>query len=110
MLKAAEDFLRRLPPLHSHKSPQLAAFIGFLVGGVGLGLYFLSFIDALVPLAILLVLAVAGKAAALEPFSLIGGALIAALYGYWRATTSNQARSAALDAPGPASAAEVPDR
>jgi len=53
--KAALGYLR---PLHRAKSPNLAAFIGFLLGGFGLGIYFLSFIDAIIPLAITVALSI----------------------------------------------------
>ena len=79
------SILRKLPPLKRHRDPSWAAVIGFLTGGVGLGIYFRSVLDALMPIAIVILLAsVVGPAGAL------GGALVAALYGYFRAASSNE--------------------
>jgi hypothetical protein len=91
-LKSVGSVLGRLPPLKKRKNPSLACVIGFLTGGIGLGLYFWSIVDVLIPVAIaLLLLKVVG------PAGILGGALVAALYGYARAATSND-RLAARDA------------
>lgn len=52
--------LNKLPVLRKRKIPSLAFVIGFLFGGIGLGLYFRSFIDFLAPLALILALSLAG--------------------------------------------------
>jgi hypothetical protein len=91
-LKHVGSVLRWLPPLKQRKNPTAACVIGFLTGGVGLGLYFWSVVDVLIPVAIaLLLLTVIG------PAGVLGGALVAALYGYARAATAND-RLAARDA------------
>jgi hypothetical protein len=41
--------LQILPPLRGPKDPGVASVVGFLTGGIGLGIYFRSFIDVLVP-------------------------------------------------------------
>lgn len=81
-----------LHPLRGSRSPNLAAFIGFVLGGLGLGLYFWSFIDALLPLVIFVVLFLGVKelAAADTLTAALSGALVAALYGYLRASDSNR--------------------
>jgi len=50
-----------------------------------LAVYFWSIVDALIPLALVLALA-----ETLEKAGFLGGALVAGLYGYARATTSNE--------------------
>lgn len=84
--------LGTLSPLSARKSPNLAAFLGFLFGGIGIGLYFWSFIDALIPLAIVLALTFAvDQLAAVDAIvGLLTGAIVAALYGYLRASDSNR--------------------
>ena len=41
-----------LSPLHASKSEAWAAILGFAFGGLGLGIYFRSFIDFVIPVAI----------------------------------------------------------
>jgi hypothetical protein len=74
-----------LPTLR-RTNPQWAAGIGFLFGGIGLAIYFRSFIDLIAPLAIAIVAAVfIGPAA-----GWLAGAVIAAIYGFSRAQDSNR--------------------
>jgi hypothetical protein len=42
----------KLPALKTRKQPFLAAIAGFCFGGLGLGLYFLSWIDFVLPVVI----------------------------------------------------------
>jgi hypothetical protein len=94
--------LAKLPVLEKDRRPNVAAAIGFFFGGIGLGIYFRSFIDFVLPIAISILLVVASKqlGAGLASVGWIGGAIIASLYGYYRAQYSNEARSASDGAPG----------
>jgi hypothetical protein len=57
---------------------------GFLCGGLGLGIYFKSFVDFLMPLALTIAASVTlGKA------GWLAGSTICGTYGYYRALTSN---------------------
>lgn len=80
-----------LPTLRKPKRPGVAAAIGFLFGGVGLGLYFRSFIDFLLPLAA--VFAVLLTSAAIESklgsAGWLAGAVLVGVYGFFRAQDSN---------------------
>ena len=80
------------PVLGRRTSPQWAAVFGFVLGGIGLGLYFRSFIDFIVPIAIAII-------ASLVTIKMVGadiqlgwlpGAIIASLYGTFRSTDSNR--------------------
>jgi hypothetical protein len=90
-----------LPTLRKEKKPGRAALIGFAFGGIGLGLYFRSFIDFLVPVATLVAVAAISKAAAsgLASAGWLGGAALAGVYGFYRAQDSNKR----LGMPGPTS-------
>lgn len=74
-----------MPALRGKRNPQAAAIIGFFFGGIGLGIYFASFIDFIIPLMIVI-----GMSATLSQFGFIGGAIIAAAWGYFRAVSSNK--------------------
>ena len=78
------ELIEFLPPLKEKRNPTSAAIIGALTGGVGLGIYFKSFIDFLMPIGV-----VALAFVAFNEIGAIGGAAVAGLYGYFRATTSN---------------------
>jgi hypothetical protein len=87
------NWIRGLDPVGRDTHPNLACAIGFLFGGVGLAIYFRTVVDLVVPVAIsLLALALVP---AVGGFGLIAGAIMAALYGYQRAATSNANRAAA---------------
>jgi hypothetical protein len=74
----------RLPPLKRKCNPTWALVWGFLLGGIGLGIYFRSFLDFLLLVMVALVL-----------FSTVGsggwivGAAFASLWGCMRAISSN---------------------
>jgi hypothetical protein len=76
---------RWLPPLKRRKNPSLALVIGFATGGLGLAIFFWSIVDLFIPLAIVVILG-----AVIGAYGVIGGAIVAALYGYARAATSNE--------------------
>jgi hypothetical protein len=98
-METIKKLLEMLDPVSRDTHPNLACVIGFLFGGLGLAIYFRTAVDFLIPVAI----TVAGLAAysALGAFGILTGAVVAALYGYLRASTSNAMR-AALQAPMPA--------
>jgi hypothetical protein len=85
-----------LPPLKGPKNPGMASVIGFLTGGIGLGVYFRSFLDVVVPIVLYLVLTV--TSAQVLDLGWIVGALVAGYYGYVRAAHSNT-RLAAVGSP-----------
>lgn len=95
MIDAIERIMTGLPVLHDDKSPDLAAFLAFLGGGIALGIYFRSMIDFFIPVAIAVALSVVFGDA-----GFFGGALVACLYGFFRAQDSNQRRGVAA-APAP---------
>lgn len=76
---------KSMPPLKKERNPGTAATIGFFFGGIGLGIYFASFIDFIIPIMIAL-----GMYAVLSQFGLIAGAIVAAMWGYFRAVSSNE--------------------
>jgi len=82
--------LNGLPIIKPSKDPAVALVVGFLFGGVGLGIYLKSFVDFLAPIVALFVLLFVGMGAQVESLSFIGGALFAAAYGYLRVQNSNE--------------------
>ena len=66
------------------KSPLIAAILGFLFNGVGLGIYLRSWLDFLVPVAISILIAIlsGGILVVVSPF-------FCAFYGFIRAKSSN---------------------
>jgi hypothetical protein len=87
MLDFICDLIGNMKPLEREKDPAVACLIGFFFGGVGLGIYFKSFVDFLMPIGVTLALyalnGVFGNA------GWFIGAIVAGLYGYYRALTSN---------------------
>ncbi|HEX3019703.1 MAG TPA: hypothetical protein VHP36_05355 [Chitinispirillaceae bacterium] len=79
------EMFEKLPVLNDRKDPTLSAILGLLFGGIGLGIYFRSFIDFLLPILITMVFV-----AIFEDVGFLGGVLFASIYGYFRALTSNQ--------------------
>jgi hypothetical protein len=79
------------PPLR-RTSPQLAAAVGFLFGGVGLAIYFRSFVDFVAPIAIAIVatLVVVKLVGAEAELGWLAGAIIASFYGLSRSQDSNK--------------------
>jgi hypothetical protein len=89
--KWAASIYRRFPAIR-RTNPQLAAAFGFFLGGIGLGIYFRSFIDFIAPIAIaivvsLVVVKLVGTGAAL---GWLAGAIIASLYGFTRSQDNNR--------------------
>jgi hypothetical protein len=85
-----DKWLDMLPALKDNKDPGKAAFIGFVTGGIGLCIYFRSFIDALVPVVYLAVVIGFEQAAAFGP---LVGAIVSGVYGYARVQNSNARRT-----------------
>jgi hypothetical protein len=85
MIKQGSQLLDNLETLHSRKNPQIAALWGVLLGGIGLGIYFRSVIDALVPIGLFVVIfAIYGADVAF-----VASIVVAGIYGYVRAVHSN---------------------
>src|SRR4051812_36537678 len=80
-----------LPPVSRRTRPNLACGIGFVLGGVGLGIYFRTVIDFIVPiaLAIVAVIVTLKWIGADTGLGWLPGAVIASLYGYFRSLKSN---------------------
>jgi hypothetical protein len=84
-MKDVKDLSTEMPPLRGERNPTAAAIIGFCFGGIGLGIYFASFIDFIIPLLIII-----GLFSVLQYYGWLGGALVAAVWGYFRAVNSNE--------------------
>jgi hypothetical protein len=76
-----------LPPLRGRKNPVWALVIGFVTGGIGLGVYLRSFIDVVIPIA--LSAGVAFYSSQALDMGWMLGPGIAAAYGYARVQDSN---------------------
>ncbi len=85
MLEVIEKLMDALPSLKSEKKPTLSLVIGLLFGGIGLGIYFRSFVDFILLLGILIALTYSVGDA-----GVVAGAIVAGLYGYFRAVNSNK--------------------
>jgi hypothetical protein len=85
MFPTIEQVLEKLPPVTRKTSPNLACLVGLLAGGIGLALYFRTFVDLVIPVAIAVVTFVA-----FADVGVIGGAIIAAMYGFARSHNSNE--------------------
>jgi hypothetical protein len=96
MLDFISKLMDKMEPLKDEKNPNVACLIGFLLGGIGLGIYFKSVVDFILLLGILLATVfVFGDA------GFVAGAVIAALYGYFRVLNSNERlKKATQRAPG----------
>jgi hypothetical protein len=87
-----EITLRALPVLKKTKNPTAALIIGFLFGGIGLAIYFRKVIDLFIPIFAVIMLAIFhSQFRGQGGLYILGGAVVAAAYGYMRATSSNQA-------------------
>jgi hypothetical protein len=80
-LKTIDSF----PPLRTKVNPSLAFVLGFLFSGVGLGIYFRSRVDLIVPSIVWVILI-----AALEGQGLLVGTVIGGLWGLLRTVSSNK--------------------
>jgi hypothetical protein len=93
-MNTTQKILDQLPVLKKRKEPTVALVIGLLFGGLGLGIYFRSIVDFVAPIATFFALTFVSYGAQIQNLGLIGGALVAAVYGYFRAQNSNERLSA----------------
>ena len=84
MLTDVENLMRQLPPPAKQRNENLACLIGFLFGGIGLAIYLRTVVDFVFPVAIGLALLL------IYPPTILAGAVIAALYGYFRVKFANE--------------------
>jgi hypothetical protein len=91
MIDIANWLFGNVAPLSKPKNEQLAAVIGFFFGGIGLGLYFQSFIDFIIPVLISIILLVVLPAMVSLDYYLFVflNSSIPALWGYFRVVNSN---------------------
>jgi hypothetical protein len=82
------DQLKKLPVLQKQKNPAAAIVIGFLTGGIGLGIYLRSFVDVLIPLILFVGVSVFCQQAAVLGAAL--GPTVVAVYGFARVQESNE--------------------
>ncbi len=94
MLELGLAIWDKVPPVARSTNPNLAAAIGLVFGGIGLGIYFRNFLDFLVPIAIALILAVV-----IGDVGFWGGVVLAGLYGYMRSLESNERLAHPTSAP-----------
>jgi hypothetical protein len=80
--------MKKLPPLQKPKNPAVAIVVGFLTGGVGLGIYLRSFVDVLIPILLFIGVSVFCQEAAALGAAL--GPTVVAIYGYARVQESNE--------------------
>ena len=89
-MKVIDDLMSRLSPLGKEKSPSVAAVLGFLLGGLGVGLYLWSLIDFVFPFGLwLLTYFVVTNVVLVVFISGVVAGVIAAIYGYFRVQNSN---------------------
>jgi hypothetical protein len=84
MLDSIVKLMDRLPPIYAEKNANLACVLGLLFGGIGLGIYFRSVVDFVLPIGIALAMTVVAG-----DLGWVAGAIVASLYGYFRAVSSN---------------------
>jgi len=75
----------KMPTLKAKKNPVVALVVGCLFGAIGVGIYFESFLDFLVPLVVFIVATLAGLGLGAVP-----GWLFAGFWGMARALDSNK--------------------
>lgn len=83
-----QRLLEDLPPIREKKNPVVAGVLGFLFGGIGLGLYFQSWKDFVYPVIVFFMLSVL-----LSPLIVVGpflGLVFASLWGVVRAVDSGK--------------------
>lgn len=86
-MKHVWKMTEQLQPLKARKDPMLAAIFGFCFGGIGLGIYFQSLLDFVLPVVIWLVVLI--LAAPTGELLAIMAPVFCAIYGYRRAVSSN---------------------
>jgi hypothetical protein len=91
-VETLQQILKGMPPLKSEKNPGTASLWGFLLGGIGLGIYFRSFADFILASAVWLVFFFVFVGFINLPTLFMGilNGVIIGTYGYFRALTSNE--------------------
>lgn len=72
------------PPPVNRRSPGIAAVIGFVFGGIGLAIYFKNVVDLFFPIGVAI-----AAGLILGGGGVLAGAIVAALYGFYRAHLAN---------------------
>lgn len=95
-----QQILRALPVLKTTKNPTAALVVGFLFGGIGLAIYFRKVIDFFIPVFLIILLEILhSQFRGQGELYVLAGAVVAAAYGYFRATFSNEALATVQEAP-----------
>lgn len=90
-LKHTAEMLGKLKPLKQKKSPLIAFIFGFLLQGIGVGLYLQSWKDFFICVGVFVLLfGILFPTLIGEAFLIPAAALFCGLYGAWRATSSNE--------------------
>jgi hypothetical protein len=84
MIDDIEKMMMRLPSVRG-KSAAVACIVGFIFGGIGLAVYFRNVVDLFFPVAVAL-----GASLVIGNAGWLAGAVLAALYGYFRVQLSEQ--------------------
>ncbi|MCV7019171.1 hypothetical protein [Mycolicibacterium aichiense] len=82
MIDAVEKAMRNMPSAKG-KDAGVACIVGFIFGGIGLAIYFRNVADLFLPLAVSLALGIMAGG-----IGVLAGALVAALWGYFRVQLS----------------------
>jgi hypothetical protein len=106
-VQCAIGIAENLHPLKVKTDPKIAATLGFLTGGIGLGLIFRNIVDAIVPFLMLVALAILGIPVA--ELTLAFTPFFWAAYGYQRAKAANEKLDAKV-APATMRPAEAPSQ
>lgn len=85
-MESLAKFMDILPTLHGRKNSTLALIFGLIIGGLLLEIYFRSVVDFVIPigLAIVSIVILGGDV------GIMGGAIIAGLWGFLRVINSNE--------------------
>jgi ABC-type transport system involved in cytochrome bd biosynthesis fused ATPase/permease subunit len=87
IFRSAFGVAEKLAPLKKKKDPIFAAIAGFTLGAIGLGLYFGTLADCLIPIFIWIFMAI--LSAPTGGVLLITAPVFCAIFGYRRAKSSN---------------------
>ncbi len=80
MIDNIESLMRKLPAPPPGRSPAIACVLGVLLGGLGLAIYLKNVVDFVLPVLMVIILSIFLGA----DVGIVGGALFAGLYGYFR--------------------------
>jgi hypothetical protein len=79
------DLFDRLPVLSQKRNPAVALVLGLALGGIGLGIYLRSWLDAIFPVVVIILLS-----AKFQGGGVAWGAAIAGVWGCMRVLSSNR--------------------